>query len=204
MFEALSAKTRTRDMFGLSSGAIVSLQSALATPAIRRIALYEPPLSINHSSPTAWLPRYDDEIAKGKIAAALVTALKGLQGSPVFSALPQFVLAPFVKLALACQAKSVRDDDVSVKALVPTMHFDMQLVIETEDVLERFKNVTAHVLLLGGSKSQAFLRTSLHGLNSVLPHVQRIELEGLDHLGPTDEGKPEQVASELRRFFTRP
>lgn len=202
--EALIAATGVHDVFGLSAGAIVLLQASLAVPAIRRLALYEPPLSISYSSPTSWITRFDDEVANGKIAAALVTVLKGIQASPAFSALPRFVLVPLVKLGIASQTKNVQDGDVSLQAIVPTMHFDVQLVIETESTLARFKAVSANVLLLGGSKSQSFLHVSLDSLSTVLPHVQRIELEGLDHLGPDNGGKPERVASELRRFFTQP
>jgi hypothetical protein len=75
------------------------------------------------------------------------------------------------------------------------------LVIEMEGSLESFKGVGAEVLLLGGSKSQAFLRGALDALGTVLPHVRRVELQGLDHLGPDNRGKPLRVASELRRFF---
>jgi len=41
-------------VFGLSSGALIALQyTALAGAALHKAALYEPPLSINHSTPTA-------------------------------------------------------------------------------------------------------------------------------------------------------
>jgi hypothetical protein len=55
--------------------------------------------------------------------------------------------------------------------------------------------------LLGGSKSQEFLRAALDALNEILVHVQRVEFAGLDHLGPSDDGKPEVVGAALRRFF---
>jgi hypothetical protein len=63
------------------------------------------------------------------------------------------------------------------------------------------------VLLLGGSKSPAYLKTALDALENVLPHVQRIEFPGLDHGGSSDAsntnrgGKPELVAQALRQFF---
>ena len=199
--EAIVAKTGAQNLFGLSSGAIVSLQTSLTTPSIKRVALYEPPLSINNSVPTAWVTRFDDEIANGKLAAALVTVLRGLQASPTFRVLPRFVLVPLIELAIKSKAKHLQNDDVSLQELVPTMHYDVQLVIETEDALDTFKAVSAEVLLLGGSKSQSFLGVALDGLGTVLPKVQRIELKGLDHLGPDNSGKPERVASELRRFF---
>ena len=67
--------------------------------------------------------------------------------------------------------------------------------------LESFTAMGAEVLLLGGSKSQQFLRLALDALSTVLPHVRRVELEGPDHLGPDNRGKPERVAEELGRFF---
>jgi len=36
----------------------------------------------------------------------------------------------------------------------------------------------------------------------VLPHAQRVPLQGLDHSGPEDDGSPLMVARELRDFFT--
>jgi len=199
--QALVAATGARDIFALSSGAIVALRSALTLPAIRRLALYEPPLSVDHSSPTSWLSRFDHEIAEGKIAAALVTAMTGLQVAPLFSVLPRFVSVPLIKLGSMIQEKELQDGDASLSALVPTQHFDVKLVIETEGTLESYKEVRAEVLLLGGSKSPAYLRVSLDALNKTLPHVQRIEFEGLDHLGSDNDGKPERVASQLRSFF---
>jgi pimeloyl-ACP methyl ester carboxylesterase len=52
---ALLEASGARNIFGLSSGAIVALRSALTMPAIQKMALYEPPFSIDHSSPTKWL-----------------------------------------------------------------------------------------------------------------------------------------------------
>jgi hypothetical protein len=77
----------------------------------------------------------------------------------------------------------------------------VQLVIETENKLDTFRPISAEVLLLGGSKSQSFLRFALDNLTSALPRAQRVEFKGLDHLGADNSGKPENIASELRRFF---
>jgi pimeloyl-ACP methyl ester carboxylesterase len=136
--EALAAKTGAQNIFALSSGALISLQAALTIPAIRKAAIYEPPLSINHSSPVAWAARFDREISEGTLAYALVTVLKALHASPVFSAVPRFLLVPFIKLAIEVEARAVKDGDISLKALIPTMHFDAQLVIENRWRAGRF------------------------------------------------------------------
>jgi pimeloyl-ACP methyl ester carboxylesterase len=196
---ALLAATGAWNLFGLSSGAIITLQTALTLPSIRKIALYEPPLSIDRSSPTAWVARYDSEVSEGRLAAAFVTVMKGVGTSPMFRMLPRFVLEPMIDRTL--RGQSVADRDVPLSALIPTMHFDVQLVIETEGLVGTFKGIKAEVLLLGGGKSQKFLRVVLDALNATLARPRRVELAGLDHLGPDNSGRPEKVAAELREFF---
>ena len=88
--------------------------------------------------------------------------------------------------------------------LAPTLHYDFQLVSETDGALERFKTIRAEVLLLGGSASPAYLKVALDALAQVFPQAKRIEFPGLGHgaTGNTDRGgQPERVAQELRRFF---
>jgi hypothetical protein len=91
--------------------------------------------------------------------------------------------------------------DVPLRALVPTMHYDAQLVIESEGTLPQYAGVPAEVLLLGGSQSPRYLRQSLDALSGVLPHVRRVELAGVGHLAADNSEKPELVARELRGFF---
>ncbi|HEV7128471.1 MAG TPA: hypothetical protein VGN32_13655 [Ktedonobacterales bacterium] len=72
---------------------------------------------------------------------------------------------------------------------------------------ERFKAVQTEVLLLGGSKSPAYLKAALDVLERMLPHATRIEFPGLDHGGSSDlsttnrNGQPARVAQALRGFF---
>ena len=73
-----------------------------------------------------------------------------------------------------------------------------------ERTLESFRAIRAEVLLLGGSKSPAYLKGALDALAKVVPHVTRIEFPGLNHAASwnTDRGgQPEPLAQELRRFF---
>ena len=84
------------------------------------------------------------------------------------------------------------------------MHYDAQLVIETEGTLATFQAIPAEVLLMGGTRSAAYLKTSLKALSGILPTARLVEFPGLDHLAPDNSGKPERVAAELRRFFSSP
>ena len=209
--DALLTKTGAHHVFGVSAGGLICLQAALTLSAIHKAALYEPALIVNGSISTAFLPRYDKEMAQDKVAAALVTAMKGAQmGPPIFNAMPSFLLELLTNMAMKSEDKKARSGDVTMRMLAPTLHYDFQLVDETAETLENFRAVRAEVLLLGGSKSQAYLKVALDALEKVLPHVKRIEFPGLDHGGSSDPsntnrgGKPELVAQELRRFFAEP
>ena len=203
--DALLTKTGAHNVFGVSSGAIIWLQAALTLPAIHKAAIFEPPLSINGSASTAFLTRYDKEMAQGKVASALVTGMKGAQmGPPIFNVIPRWLLDLLTNIAMKSEDKKAKSDDVTMRMLAPTLHYDFQLVIETKGALESFKAIRAEVLLLGGGKSPAYLKVALDVLEKVFPHAKRIEFPGLNHgaSGNTDRGgQPERVAQELRRFF---
>ncbi len=209
--DALLTKTGAHFVFGLSSGAIISLSAALTLPAISKAAVFEPPLFIN-GAPSAALPRLQKEIAQGKLAAALITGMKEAQmGPPIFNAMPHFLLEPLVNMVMKSEDKKGSGDYLPMRELAPTLLYDFQLVTEMSGKLESFRDMHAEVLLLGGSKSPAYLRIALDALEKVLPHVTRVEFPGLSHGAAWNydkqrnpDGQPEPVAQALRRFFAEP
>ncbi|MEU4743926.1 alpha/beta hydrolase [Actinosynnema sp. NPDC023658] len=199
--QALVEATGASRVFGLSSGALVTLHAALVIPGLEAIALYEPPLSVDGSVPMGWVPRFDREVARGRLAAALVTALKGLEVEPVLGRVPRFVLVPVVAIGARLQGDG-SGDDVPIPALIPTQRFDVRLVEEMADTARDYTSLGSRVLLLGGTKSPPFLGVALDELTAAIPHAQRITFPGLGHSGPDDDGDPRRVAEALRTFFT--
>lgn len=197
---ALAEATGATRIFGLSSGGLIALYAARTLPQLDRVAAYEPPLSVGGSAPTAWLDRFDREIAAGKSGKALVTALKSMGVEPLFNRVPRPVLDLLMPLAVRLQ-RDVPAGDVSIEALTPTMHYDMALVREAADTAGLFAQLDARVLLLGGSRSPAYLGVALDALAAVIPGVSRRTMPGLGHSGPENDGRPEQVAEVLRDFF---
>src|SRR5260370_21668713 len=59
--DALLSKTGAHYIFGVSSGAIISLQAALTLPAIQKASIFEPPLIVSSLTPTRWLTRVANE-----------------------------------------------------------------------------------------------------------------------------------------------
>jgi pimeloyl-ACP methyl ester carboxylesterase len=201
--EALVNETGASDIFGLSAGGLITLQAALKLPALRRIALYEPPLVLEGDPrPLKWAPRYEAYLGKGNLAGAMAEVMKGTADrGDWFTALPRFVLVPFLRLAMRLQAKRQAAEEASLESLIRSVHFDLRNVAEMAGSLEAFRDVNAEVLLLGGTRSARYLRSALDALNSVLPRSRRAALPGLGHIAADNVGQPERVAKELRAFF---
>lgn len=206
--DALLTKTNTHNVFGVSAGGLIALQAALTLPAVEKVALYEPALIINHSINMDLLARYEQEIAQGKTAAALITGMKAAKlGPPIMDYMPRWLLEYFTTSGMKSEEKTAKPGDVTMRMLAPTLHYDFQLVTEMAETLNNFKSVRPEFLLLGGDKSPKWLLLALDALAKTLPHAKRVEFPGLDHGGSSDpsstnrSGQPAVVAQELHRFF---
>lgn len=202
--EATLVATGSRFVFGVSTGAIIGLLSALRTPTIRRLALFEPPLLPSRAAATAILARFDREVEEGNLAAALITAMRGAQmGSALFNRLPRWLTERMTRVMLA-RGGGGSDGTESFGTLAPTLHYDLRLVAEASGAIDPFRGVSADVLLLGGSRSPRYLSQALDRLEGVLPHARRVEVVGVGHAASWNTehgGKPALVARELKAFF---
>jgi pimeloyl-ACP methyl ester carboxylesterase len=81
------------------------------------------------------------------------------------------------------------------------MHYDAQLVLQSEGRLSDYRAIAVPVLLLGGSDSPTYLQRALDARETTLPRVRRVELLGVGHLAPDNTCEPERLAGELRRFL---
>lgn len=201
---ALLAKTGARYLFGVSLGGLIALQAALTLPAIRKAAVFDPPMAVNGSISDDWLQRFDEEMAQGQIAAALVTSMLGAQmGPPVFNHVPRWLLNRLTRLMMASEERKP-GPYIPFRKLAPTIHYDGRLVFEISDRLEQFKAMRPEVLLLGGNRSPNYMKVALHALETIIPQTARIEFpkHGHEATGNSDRrGKPELAAQALRRFF---
>jgi len=202
---AVVARTGARAVFGVSSGGIIALRAAVELPAIRKVAIFEPPMFMDERIVDGFVARYDDEIAEEKTAAALVSAMRGAQmGPPIFNAMPRWLTERLVAMMLKQEDRNGAGAYMPMRALAPTLHYDFALVQEARRKPTPFDHISADVLLMGGSKSPAYLKAALDRLETLLPWAARVELADCDHAASwnTDRGgRPAAVAAALRRFF---
>ncbi len=179
---AVLAARGTRRMVGISSGGVICLQAALAESGLDRIAVFDPVLGVYGSLRTDLFDRYDSEIDAGNVPAALVTGMKAAQlGPAVFRFLPRPVLERLTAWAMAADQKKAAPLEPTMRALAPNLRYDFRVVADADGRVADFAAITAPVLLLGGGRSHAYLRTALDALQRVLPAAQRTEFAALDH-----------------------
>jgi pimeloyl-ACP methyl ester carboxylesterase len=195
---AVIQETSARKVFGVSAGAVIALEAALELPDIAQLAVFEPPFSFDGISATWWVPRYEREVAQGKLSSALVTVMNETQGLNV----PRFLLVPMISwVRKRADAKARQIGAPSFSDLIPTMRRDIRIVNDAAGPLERFGALRCEVLLLGGSKSPEYLKAALDELSGVLQNAQRVTIPGVGHGVANNGGKPGLVADQLRMFF---
>lgn len=203
--EALLAKTGARDVFGVSAGGIICLNAALSLAAIHKLAVYEPPFFLENEVPATLMRRFDEEMSRGRVAAALATVMKGVPlMSETFSAMPHWLLAFMTDRMMAFEDKKGSGEYGSFRELAPTLQHDGQIITEMSGKQESLRAIRSQVLLLGGGKSTSFLKAGLASLEPALPHAKRIEFPNLNHAASWNSdrgGQPELVAQALRQFF---
>lgn len=198
---ALLRATGARRVFGLSSGALIALYAARTLSEIEQLAIYEPPLTVPGANPMAWVPRYEKELERGRLAEAMASIIKGTGDVEPITYLPRFILAMMIRLGIAAEARSVKGEDVAIRDLIPTMRFDAKLARESVNALEGLDTLRCEVLLLGGNRSARLLRVGLDALAARLPRAKRVQLKRIGHLAADNVGRPDEVARLLRTFF---
>lgn len=194
---AVLADTGSEMLFGHSYGGLIALHVGLR----RRLALisaYEPGIMISADSGAGfgagWLPEFTRLVDAGRPVAATATFLRGSGLVPVPPSTPAVA---FRALALLLMRGP---NGAQNRALVPTLPAELAEIARLESDGSRYAVVDSPVVLLGGSKTPAYVTRSLTVLPGLLPDCRAELIEGLDHIAP-DENAPTVVAEHLRRHL---
>jgi pimeloyl-ACP methyl ester carboxylesterase len=209
--EAVLTAAGAERAFGISVGGAVVLEAARVRPSLKQVALYEPAIVADGAPHRAWLARFDQEIARGDVAGAMVTSMFGFEMAPAFlKVMPRGLLRRMTEKMLVKEDRQADAATVTMRRLAPTLHAEGVVVAELASAFDTFSAVEADVLLLGGTKGLRGLEPGRATLEKVLPHVRRIEFDGYDHGSSSDpggvnpNGKPEavrRIGAEVKAFF---
>ena len=197
--------------FGISAGGAVVLEAARTLPNLKQIALYEPAIVADGAPHREWLARFDQEIARGDVAGAMVTSMFGFEMAPAFlKVMPRGLLRWTTEKMMAKEERQAGAGAITMRQLAPTLHAEGTIVAELGGTFDNFRTVGAEVLLLGGTKGLPGLEPGRATLEKVLPHCRRIEYDGYDHGSSSDpggvnpNGKPDvvrRIAADVKAFF---
>jgi pimeloyl-ACP methyl ester carboxylesterase len=195
--EAVLNATGAAFVFGHSAGGLIALETSLVYP-VKKVAVYEPPVSVNGSVPVEWLPEFDKAVAKGKKIDAMLIVLKSLKMNDGISRLPKWVLKPLLYLLIK-KKKNGKEWEIRLDEFLHTLPPDIKMVKALDSKIERYAAIKAEVLLLCGSKSPDYLQQGIRNLAVVIPNNKVLVFDGLHHVAP--EENADAIAPDLKRFF---
>jgi pimeloyl-ACP methyl ester carboxylesterase len=194
---AIQAQTGAAAVFGHSYGGLIALEAARQSPVFSDVIVYEPGVSVGGSIPSTWTARYRELLTAGDTRGAFATMVResGFAPAPL-SRMP----LGYVKLVLRLVIRSQQWR--GIEPYLATSLAEHEEVTAVDDgSVERYRTISARVLLLGGRKSPSFITTELFGrLDRVIPNSTGELIEGLDHTAP-DEKAPDVVAARVRRHL---
>jgi pimeloyl-ACP methyl ester carboxylesterase len=159
-------------VYGISSGAALSLEAARRGLAITKLALYEAPFIVDDSHPPIaddFLPRLNALVAEGRRGDAVRLFMK-LVGLPAIVISLMRFLPAWSKLT----------------AVAHTLPYDITIVKDYQKgkplPSTAWASIDTPTLVGIGGKSPAWMRNAMHALAGVLPNARLRTLEGQTHM----------------------
>ena len=157
---------------GHSSGAVLALEAATATPGITKLVLYEPPFIVDDSRPPLpddYVQHLDELVADGHRDQAVEYFMTVGVGVPA-EAIASMKDSPFWP---------------SLEAIAHTLSYDGRIMGDNMAgkplPSDRWSTVTSPALVIDGGASPPSLRNAVEALVDVLPNARRQTLEGQTH-----------------------
>jgi pimeloyl-ACP methyl ester carboxylesterase len=194
---ALQAETGAALLVGHSYGGLIALEVARNNKAFRKIAVYEPGVSIDGSMPTAWMPGYQKKLSEKRNLDALVEftladAPRRIQRTPRW-------LMKLILLVLVSCSRQYRQ----MLDLLDQNLREWREIARLDSRCEHYREVGAGVLLMYGGRSDSKAVTvAMERLAAILPHAVTKEFSQLDHFG-IERTAPREVAKAVSDYFLR-
>jgi pimeloyl-ACP methyl ester carboxylesterase len=167
-------------VFGLSSGAALALEGAASGLPITRLALYEPPYSVELGDDEAYVERLHELLAAGRRGDAVEWFLANAGVPP--EALARLRSEP---------------EWPEFEAAAPTLAYDHAVLGDGAVPRERAARITAPTLVANGGESPDFFAHAARATAEAIPKAQHRVLEG-QAWGRSD---PAALAPVLAAFF---
>ena len=193
---ALQHKTGASLLVGHSFGGLVALEVARNTPALTKIAVYEPGVSIEGSIPMGWMPGYKQKLAEQKYLDAFVEFSLSV-GPERARNTPPWLMKLLLPLFISAHERQ------QMLGLLQQNLREHQEVARLDSSYENYREIPAEVLLMHGGKSDStWVDLSMERLAAVLPRSETQAFPKLDHFG-IDKKAPREVATAVSAYFLK-
>ncbi len=182
----LEAIGGTAMVYGISSGGVLALRAADTLPGISKVFVYEAPLitDTTRQMKPGYAERMYELVRNGDRSGALRHFMRTGVGMPAF-AVWIMQLMPMWK---------------TLKAVAPTLAYDTSFT----EPLQRgqpvpkgtWANLSQPAMIVGGTKSDTWMRNAQKAIAAALPNARHSELAGENHMV-----KPTAIAPLIKKFF---
>ncbi|MGN6638132.1 MAG: alpha/beta fold hydrolase [Mucilaginibacter sp.] len=155
-------------VYGVSSGAALSIAAAAKGLNITKLALYEPPFRVDdegHHAPPDSLQQLQKMIDEDRRGDAVKFFMKDMVGVPAFAVFMMTLFPIWKKL----------------KAVAHTLPYDATVLGDLGLPEDKAKSIKIPTLIAGGDKSQVMLQHSVKTLAEVMPNNRLEILHGQTH-----------------------
>ena len=192
---ALREKTGSSYLFGHSYGGLIVLEAARNNPKLKRIAVYEPGVSVDRSMPVDWSSQYEGLLAQGSRLDAFVE-FSAAVGPTRAQRTPRWLM----KLLMPIMMK--RHDLQQKLDLLESNLREHQQIAHLNNTYMNYAQISVPSLLLCGGKSDlSWVSPAIDKLSQEVPIAQVKQFPRLNHFGPQQTGFRD-VVQAVRDFFT--
>jgi pimeloyl-ACP methyl ester carboxylesterase len=194
---AVQTETGAALLVGHSYGGLIALEVARNNTAFRRIAVYEPGVSIDGSMPTAWMPGYEKKLSEKRNVDALVEFTLA-DAPPRIQKTPRWLMKLLLLALVSCSRQYRQMLDLLDQNLR-----EWREIARLDGRCERYRDIAGGVLLMYGGRSDSKAVTlATERLAAILPHSVTKEFPELDHFG-IERTAPREVARAVSDYFLR-
>jgi pimeloyl-ACP methyl ester carboxylesterase len=161
---------------GYSYGGLIALEAAYKYP-LKKVAIYDPGVTLTIPLPTDWLPSFERAVAKHHAVTANALILKGLGTGGPLSDAPLLLIKTILGAMSLLGGKSWKES----KRILPTVAPEIRVLKASHEHGKVYANLGTSTLVLYGEQSPAFLQQAAKDLAATLPNAGLRGMSGLMH-----------------------
>jgi pimeloyl-ACP methyl ester carboxylesterase len=191
---AVQVATGAEYLFGHSYGGLVALEAARNNRGVRKLAVYEPGVSVDGRIPMGWIAAYERKLIQNRPLDAFVEFCIAFAPERA-RRMPRLVMKLGVLVALGRRERETR-----LRLLAQGL-VEHKEVARLDNSYENYREVAAPTLLMSGGKGgEEWVEAAMRRLSQALPFSERRTFPRLDHFGPDKTG-PRDVAEAIAAFL---